>query len=69
MKAVNVDFNPAVFFIQWWWVGFDVQFGHTTWGPHFELIHDHFVRLDSKFLSQNKEKNHLNFWVKTIDTL
>lgn len=65
---MNVDFNHVVFFIQWWWVGFDLQFGHTTWGPHSEFIHDGFVLLDSKFLSQNKE-NHLSFGVKTIKTL
>lgn len=39
---MNVDFNPVVFFILWWWVGFDEHISHTTWGLHFNFIHDVF---------------------------
>ena len=40
-------------------LGFDLQFGHTTTGPHFKFIHDCCVLLDATFLAQNEE-NHLN---------
>lgn len=52
---MNVDFNPAVFFTQWWWVGFDLQFGHTTRGLHFKFIRDRFVFLESIYSAQKKK--------------
>lgn len=68
MKAVNVYLNPVVFFMQWWWVGFDLHIGHTTWGLHFKSIRDRFVQLDSNFLLQIKKITSA-VWVKIIDTV